>query len=150
MKREMDFSEGNLRNRWFGVKGIWKEIEGEVKRFVKIGLERALVLEQGRRVGCGRYKRSPRRRGIVRMRDVPGKLAFVTAKRAPTAARHRLSCHPPRLATRNWALATNSRSREPGGRAGSSAGPRGGGPLNRAAIRRPPPRRSLPAPDPWM
>jgi hypothetical protein len=31
MKREMDFSEGNLRNRWFGVKGIWKEIEGEVK-----------------------------------------------------------------------------------------------------------------------
>ncbi len=63
MKREMDFSEGNLRNRWFGVNSFWKEIEGEAKRFAKVRLERALMVEQGRRVGCGRYKRSSSRRG---------------------------------------------------------------------------------------
>jgi putative transposase len=63
MQREMDFSESNLRNRWFGVKDFWKEMEGRTVGMVKVGLERALVLEQGRRVGCGRYKRSPRRRG---------------------------------------------------------------------------------------
>jgi putative transposase len=63
MKREMDFSESNLRNRWFGVKDFWKELEGRTMGMVKVGLERALVVEQGRRVGCGRYKRSPRRRG---------------------------------------------------------------------------------------
>ena len=86
MKREMDFSEGNLRNRWFGVKGIWKEIEGEVKRFVKIGLERALVLEQGRRVGCGRYKRSPRRRGYrngSRERDLLTSYGWIEDLRVP-------------------------------------------------------------------
>ena len=86
MKREMDFSEGNLRNRWFGVKGIWKEIEGEVKRFVKIGLERALVLEQGRRVGCGRYKRSPRRRGYrngSRERDLLTSYGWIDDLRVP-------------------------------------------------------------------
>ena len=63
MKRELDFSEANLANRWFGVKGFWKEMEGEVKRRIKLRLERALVVEQGRRVGCGRYRRSQRRRG---------------------------------------------------------------------------------------
>ena len=63
MKRELDFSEGNLRDRWFGVKDFWKEMEGRTVGMVKVGLERALVVEQGRRVGCGRYKRSPRRRG---------------------------------------------------------------------------------------
>ena len=63
MQPEMDFSEVNSRNRWFGVKSIWKEIEGETKRFVKVRLERALLAEQGRRVGCGRYKRSQNRRG---------------------------------------------------------------------------------------
>lgn len=61
--REMDFSEANLRNRWFGVKGIWKQIQGEVKRFIKFRLERALVLEQKVCVGCGRYKRTRKRRG---------------------------------------------------------------------------------------
>ena len=61
--REVDFSEANLWNRWFGVKSIWKEIQGEAKRFVKVRLERALVVEQGRRIGCRRYKRSRRRRG---------------------------------------------------------------------------------------
>jgi transposase-like protein len=63
MQRELDFSEGNLANRWFGVKGFWKEMEEEVKRRTKLRLERALVVEQGRRVGCGRYKRSPKRLG---------------------------------------------------------------------------------------
>ncbi|MGB7061164.1 MAG: IS256 family transposase [Candidatus Zixiibacteriota bacterium] len=63
MERELDFSEGNLRDGWFGVKDFWRDLQGEAKRFVKVRLERALVVEQGRRVGCGRYKHSPRRRG---------------------------------------------------------------------------------------
>ena len=61
--REMDFSERNLGNRWLEVKGIWKLLEGEVKRFIKVRLERALVLEQRVSVGCGRYKRSQGRLG---------------------------------------------------------------------------------------
>ena len=61
--REMDFSENNLRNRWLGVKGFWKLMEGEVKRLTKRHLERALVWEQRMRVGCGRYKRSGKRQG---------------------------------------------------------------------------------------
>jgi len=61
--REMDFSESNLRNRWFGVNIFWRELQGETKRFVKVRLERALAVEQGRRVGCGRYRRTGRRRG---------------------------------------------------------------------------------------
>jgi len=63
MKRELDFSEGNLRDRWFGVKDFWKEMEVRTVGMVKVGLERALVVEQGRRVGCGRYKHTRRRRG---------------------------------------------------------------------------------------
>jgi putative transposase len=63
MQREMDFSESNLRNQWFGVKDFWNLLEGEVKRLTKKHLERALVWEQRLRVGCGRYKRSKRRRG---------------------------------------------------------------------------------------
>jgi hypothetical protein len=63
MPREMDFSESNLRNRWFGVKDFWNLLEGEVKRLTKKHLERALVWEQRLRVGCGRYKRSKRRQG---------------------------------------------------------------------------------------
>jgi putative transposase len=61
--REVDFSGSNLRNRWFGVKNIWKELQGEVKRYIKFRLERALVLEQRVGVGCGRYKRTHKRRG---------------------------------------------------------------------------------------
>jgi putative transposase len=61
--REMDFSESNLWNRWFGVNIFWRELQGETKRFVKVRLERALVVEQRMRVGCGRYRRSGRRRG---------------------------------------------------------------------------------------
>jgi hypothetical protein len=61
--REMDFSESNLRNRWLGVKGFWKLMEGEVKRLTKFQLEGALIWEQRKRVGCGRYKRSGKREG---------------------------------------------------------------------------------------
>jgi putative transposase len=50
-------------DRWLGVKSIWKEIEGETKRFIKVRLERALLLEQRVCVGCGRYKRTKKRRG---------------------------------------------------------------------------------------
>jgi putative transposase len=61
--REMDFSESNLRNRWLGVNGIWKEIQGQVKRSIKVTLERALVLEQRNRLGCKWYERSRGRQG---------------------------------------------------------------------------------------
>ncbi|MFH2054336.1 MAG: IS256 family transposase [bacterium] len=60
--REMDFSESNLFNRWCGVNTIWRQLEGEVKRQVKVSLERALGEEVGRRVGCERYERSGSRR----------------------------------------------------------------------------------------
>lgn len=63
MQREMDFSERNVRNSWYGVKDFWKLLEGEVKGVVKGHLEKALVLEQKVRVGCGWYKRSGRRKG---------------------------------------------------------------------------------------
>jgi len=61
--RELDFSEGNLGNRWLGVKGIWNEIQGQVKRSIKVSLERAMVLEQSIRIGCGSYERSDDRQG---------------------------------------------------------------------------------------
>jgi hypothetical protein len=44
--RGTDFSEDIFWNRWVGVNGIWKLIEGEVKRFIKVRLERILILEQ--------------------------------------------------------------------------------------------------------
>lgn len=61
--REMDFSESNLWNRWLGVKGICRLVEGEVKQVVKIHLERALVIEQKARVRCDRYERGAGRCG---------------------------------------------------------------------------------------
>jgi putative transposase len=63
MQREMDFSERNIRSRWFEVKDFWNLLEEEVKGLTKKHLERALVWEQRLRVGCGRYKRSKRRQG---------------------------------------------------------------------------------------
>lgn len=62
MKRELDSSESNLRDGWFGIKSFWMEVE--VKGRIKVRVERALVVEQGRRVRCGRYKRGPKRWGI--------------------------------------------------------------------------------------
>lgn len=56
--REMDFSVGNLFNRWCGVNVFWRLLEGETKKRVKVCLERALGEEVGRRVGCRRYERS--------------------------------------------------------------------------------------------
>jgi putative transposase len=61
--REMDFSDGNLRNRWLGVKSIWTAIQGETKRYVKSRLERALEQEATAQVGCGHYERSVDRCG---------------------------------------------------------------------------------------
>lgn len=60
--RELDFSEGNLWNRWLGVKAIWEMIQGEVTKSVKVTLERVLKEELRGRVGCGRYERNDRRR----------------------------------------------------------------------------------------
>lgn len=56
--RELDFSERNLFNRLCGVNTIWKLLQGEVKQYVKVRLERALVAETDARIGCGRYQRS--------------------------------------------------------------------------------------------
>ena len=84
--REMDFSESNLRNRWLGVKGIWKEIQGETKRFIKVRLERALLLEQRVCVGCGRYKRSKRRLGYRNgsyERDLLTRYGWIEGLRVP-------------------------------------------------------------------
>ena len=50
--REMDFSEKNLHNQWLGVNSIWQSIQGEMKRFVKVRLERAMVVEVNAQVGC--------------------------------------------------------------------------------------------------
>ncbi|MDF1544013.1 MAG: transposase, partial [bacterium] len=60
--RELDFSEENLFSRWLGVKSIWSLIQGEVKKSVKVTLERALTLETEAQVGCGRYEHSAARR----------------------------------------------------------------------------------------
>lgn len=56
--RELDFSEDNLFNRLCGVNTIWKMLQGEVKQYVKVRLERALAFETESRVGCDRYERS--------------------------------------------------------------------------------------------
>ncbi len=56
--RELDFSEANLFNRLCGVNTIWRLLQGEVKQYVKVRLERALVVETEARIGCGRYQRS--------------------------------------------------------------------------------------------
>ena len=61
--RELDFSEKNLRNRWLGVNSIWYPIQGEVKKFVKRRLERAMDVELTTHVGCSRYERNGDRRG---------------------------------------------------------------------------------------
>ena len=86
MQRELDFSESNLRNRWFGVKSFWKQIEEEARRLVKVRLERALVVEQGRRVGCGIYRRSRKRRGYrngSRGRDLLTRYGWIEDLRVP-------------------------------------------------------------------
>jgi len=59
----MDFSEGNLRNRWLGVKSIWAVLHEETKQYVKSRLERALELAATVHVGCDRYERSSHRCG---------------------------------------------------------------------------------------
>jgi transposase-like protein len=86
MKRELDFSERNVREGWFGVKDFWKEMEGKTRGMVRVGLERALVVEQGRRVGCGRYKRSRKRVGYrngVRERDLLTSYGWIEDLRVP-------------------------------------------------------------------
>ncbi len=55
--REVDFSKVSLGNRWFGAKGIRRQLQGEVKCLIKSGMEGALVLEQRVCVGCSRSKR---------------------------------------------------------------------------------------------
>ena len=59
--RELDFSENNLFSRQCGVNTIWKLLQGETKRYVKVRLERALAAEVEERVGCARYVRSEER-----------------------------------------------------------------------------------------
>lgn len=59
--RELDFSENNLFNRLCGVNTIWRLLQGEMKQYVKMRLERALDAEIDMRVGCTRYARSEKR-----------------------------------------------------------------------------------------
>ena len=59
--RELDFSESNLFSRLCGVNSIWKLLQGEAKRYVKVRLERVLAAEMEVRVGCARYARSGER-----------------------------------------------------------------------------------------
>ena len=61
--REMDFSEGNVANRWLGVKGFWWLMHGEVRGYIKRRLEAALRVELSWQLGCERYRRSRERRG---------------------------------------------------------------------------------------
>lgn len=84
--REMDFSEGNLRNRWLGVKSIWAAIQGETKQYVKSQLERALELEATAQVGCERYERSLGRCGYrngTYARDVLTSYGWIEGLRVP-------------------------------------------------------------------
>ena len=60
--REMDFSEGNVANRWLGVKGFWWLMHGEVRGYIKRRLEAALRVELSWQLGCERYRRSRERR----------------------------------------------------------------------------------------
>jgi len=61
--REMDFTEQNLRNRWLGVKGIWNQVDFEVKSYIKRHLETVLRIDQDWQLGCERYKRTEKRQG---------------------------------------------------------------------------------------
>jgi putative transposase len=84
--REMDFSEKNLRNRWFGVKDFWNLLEGEVKGLTKRHLERALLWEQRLRVGCRRYKRSKRGQGYRNgsyVRDLLSSYGWIEGLKVP-------------------------------------------------------------------
>jgi putative transposase len=84
--REMDFSEGNLRNRWLGVKSIWAAIQGETKRYVKRRLERALELEVTEQIGCDRYERTSGRCGYRNggyARDVLTSYGWIEGLRVP-------------------------------------------------------------------
>lgn len=60
--REMDFTEGNVSNRWMGVKGIWREMHFETRRYIKRYIESSLKVDLDFRLGCDRYERSERRR----------------------------------------------------------------------------------------
>lgn len=61
--REMDFSEGNQRRRWSGVKEFWAGVEEETRGLIKRQVERILQVEVSAHLGCGRHERSERRRG---------------------------------------------------------------------------------------
>lgn len=52
--RELDFSEGNLPNRWLGVKSIWAAMQAEVTRHLKGKLEGIMRAEDVVVTGGGR------------------------------------------------------------------------------------------------
>jgi len=84
--REMDFSEKNVVSRWMGVNSIWEAIQGEAKALVKRRLERVLVVEAGKQVGCGRYERSEDRRGYrngAYARDLLTSYGWIEGLRVP-------------------------------------------------------------------
>jgi len=61
--RELDFTEGNVFNRWLGVNSIWRDVHFEVKRYVKRRIERVMKIDLDSHLGCSRYERSKQRRG---------------------------------------------------------------------------------------
>jgi transposase-like protein len=58
----IDFTERNLFNRYCGVNTFFRLLEGEVRDFAKRRFQQQLRIEQSGAVGCGRYRRSRRRR----------------------------------------------------------------------------------------
>ena len=84
--RELDFSESNLFSRLCGVNTIWRLLQGETKRYVKVRLERALESEIDVRVGCARYVRSEERqdyRNGSYSRDLLTTYGWITGLRVP-------------------------------------------------------------------
>ena len=84
--RELDFSEKNVFCRWLGVKTIWELIQGEVKKSVKVTLEKALSVSAQAQVGCGRYERSTARQGYRNgsySRDLLTQYGWIAGLRVP-------------------------------------------------------------------
>ena len=58
---ELNFTEKNLSNSWYGVKDIWVQMHFEVKGYIKRHLEQFLRIEVDYKIGCGRYERKRER-----------------------------------------------------------------------------------------
>jgi len=92
--RELDFSDGNLRNRWLGVNHIWAAIQGEVLGVVKREVELILRAEVTAQVGCERYERNGERTGYRNgsyARDLLTTYGWISSLRVPRVRTGRVS-----------------------------------------------------------